>query len=169
MAAEIPRRSVLTIGHSKHPIDRFLGLLRQHGALSLVDARSHPFSRFSPQFTRKPLEQAVKGAGVRYVYLGDALGGRPSQPECYDEHGKLDYARVERLDVYQRGIDELLDEAARLRTCVLCAEEDPSRCHRRLLIARTLVQRGVEVLHIRGSGAIEPETELGAPRQLELL
>lgn len=169
MAAETPRRSVLTIGHSKHPIDRFLGLLRQHGVEALVDARSHPFSRFSPQFSRKPLERAICDAGIRYVFLGDALGGRPAQPECYDEHGKLDYARVERLDVYQRGIDELLDEAARLRTCVLCAEEDPSRCHRRLLITRTLVQRGVDVLHIRGSGVIEPETELGAPRQLGLL
>ncbi|HEX7839650.1 MAG TPA: DUF488 domain-containing protein [Kofleriaceae bacterium] len=169
MAAETRKPSVLTIGHSKHPIDRFLGLLRQHGVESLVDARSHPFSRFSPQFTRKPLEQAVRDAGVRYAFLGNALGGRPAQPECYDEHGKLDYARVERLDVYQRGIDELLDEAARRQTCVLCAEEDPSRCHRRLLITRTLVQRGARVLHIRGSGAIEPETELGAPRQLGLL
>ena len=136
---------------------------------SMLDARSHPFSRFSPQFSRKALEQAVSDAGVRYVFLVDALGGRPAQRECYDEDGKLDYDRVERLDVYQRGIDELLDEAVRLRACVLCAEEDPSRCHRRLLIARTLVQRGVAVLHIRGSGVIEPETELGAQRQLGLL
>src|SRR5215510_10638425 len=105
MAAETPRRSVLTIGHSRHPIDRFLALLRQHGVETLVDARSHPFSRFSPQFSRKPLERAVSDAGVRYLFLGDALGGRPAQRECYDEAGKLDYARVERLDTYQRGID----------------------------------------------------------------
>ena len=169
MAAETPRPSVLTIGHSRHPIDRFLALLRQYSVETVVDARSHPFSRFSPQFSRKPLERAVGDAGVGYVFLGGALGGRPAQRECYDEHGKLDYDRVERLDVYQRGIDELLDQAARLRVCVLCAEEDPSRCHRRLLIARTLVQRGVEVRHIRGSGVIEPETELGASRQLGLL
>ena len=169
MAAEARRRAILTIGHSRHPIDRFLGLLRQHGVEVVVDARSQPASRFSPQFARKALERAVADAGLRYVFLGQALGGRPPDRACYDADGKLDHDRVERLDVYQRGIDQLLDEAARSQVCVLCAEEDPAHCHRRLLIARTLVRRGVEVQHIRGSGAIEPETELGGPRQLALL
>jgi len=39
--------SVLTIGHSNHPIERFLGLLREHGVEVPVDARSQPYSRFS--------------------------------------------------------------------------------------------------------------------------
>lgn len=102
------------------------------------------------------------------MFLGQALGGRPADPAAYGPDGKLDHDRVERLDAYQRGIDQLLDEAARGRVCVLCAEEDPARCHRRLLIGRTLVRRGVRVLHIRGSGAVEPETELGGG-QLALL
>jgi len=167
-AADLPARSVWTIGHSRHPIDRFLALLRCHGVELLVDARSHPASRFSPQFARRPVERAIEAAGLRYAFLGQALGGRPADPACYGPDGKLDHDRVERLDVYRRGIAQLLDEAARARACVMCAEEDPARCHRRLLIARTLVRRGVRVLHIRGSGAVEPETELGGG-QLALL
>jgi uncharacterized protein (DUF488 family) len=155
-------RSVLTVGHSRHPIDHFLALLRQHAVALLIDARSQPFSRFSPQFSRKPLEAAVTGAGVGYRFLGDALGGRPADPACYDAAGRLDPDRVERQAFYQRGIDQLLDEAARAQVCVLCAEEDPARCHRRLLITRTLVRRGVDVLHIRGSGVVQPEAELAA-------
>lgn len=168
MAADPPARSIWTIGHSRHPIDRFLALLRGQGVELLVDARSHPASRYSPQFGRGPLERAVEAGAIRYAFLGQALGGRPADPACYGPDGKLDYDRVERLAVYQRGIDQLLDEAARARACVLCAEEDPARCHRRLLITRTLVGRGVLVFHIRGSGAVQSEAELGGG-QLALL
>jgi uncharacterized protein (DUF488 family) len=152
--------SVFTIGHSKHRIEKFMDLLRQHGVEVLVDARSHPVSRFSPQFSRKALERAVTEAPIRYLFMGDQLGGRPAPRECYDADGQVDYDRVEAQEFYQRGIERLLDDIARSRVCILCAEEDPSRCHRRLLITRTLVRRGVEVLHLRGSGAVQPEAEL---------
>ena len=164
--------SVLTIGHSRHPLDKFLGLLRQHEADILVDVRSQPFSRFSPHFSRKALEHAVTGASIRYLFMGDALGGRPTSPACYAAGGKLDYDRVEAQDFYQRGIERLLEGIARFRVCLLCSEEDPSSCHRRLLITRTLVRRGVDVRHIRGTGAIESEAELrarSATKQLSLL
>jgi len=154
--------SVLTIGHSRHPIDGFLGLLRQHQVEVLVDVRSHPVSRFSPQFSRTPLERAVTGAAIRYGFLGDALGGRPADRACYDADGALDYDLVEAQDFYQRGIERLVDGLARIRVCVMCAEENPASCHRRLLVARTLVRRGVAVHHIRGTGALETEDALRA-------
>lgn len=155
-----PDLSVLTIGHSNHPIERFLGLLRQHGVEVLVDARSKPFSRFSPQFSRKALGRAVTEASIRYLFMGDILGGRPEARECYGADGKVDYDLVEAQEFYQRGIERLLDGIARFRVCILCAEEDPTRCHRRLLITRTLVRQGVDVVHIRGTGAVEIEAEI---------
>jgi uncharacterized protein (DUF488 family) len=162
--------SVLTIGHSNHSLDKFLGLLRRHDVAVLVDARSQPASRFSPHFTRKALEGAVTASSINYLFMGDALGGRPRPRECYGADGKVDYDRVEAQDFYQRGIEQLLDGIARFRVCVMCAEEDPSHCHRRLLIARTLVRHGIDVLHIRGTGALESERELRASaHQLSLL
>jgi uncharacterized protein (DUF488 family) len=92
--------------------------------------------------------------------MGDLLGGRPEARECYGADGKVDYDRVEAQEFYQRGIERLLDGIARFRVCLLCAEEDPSRCHRRLLITRTLVRRGVDVRHIRGTGVVESEAEI---------
>ena len=164
--------SILTIGHSRHPIERFLELLREHRVEVLADARSQPFSRFSPHFSRGALARSIEDAAMRYLYLGDALGGRPGPRECYGADGQVDYDRVEQQGFYQRGIERLLKGVARYRVCLLCAEEDPARCHRRLLISRTLVRRGVEVRHIRGSGAVELEEELRAgagPVQLSLI
>jgi uncharacterized protein (DUF488 family) len=163
--------SIFTIGHSRHPLDRFLELLRRHRIEVLVDARSQPVSRFSPHFSRNALERAIQGAALRYLYLGDALGGRPKSRACHGADGQVDHDLVEQQDFYQRGIERLLDGVARFRVGLLCAEEDPARCHRRLLISRTLVRRGVEVRHIRGSGAVEIEEELRAsagPAQLPL-
>ncbi len=59
-----------TIGHSNHPIDRFLGLLQQHGIQLLADVRSPPFSRFNPQFNRQKLQQSLAAAGIDYLFLG---------------------------------------------------------------------------------------------------
>ncbi len=166
LGADQPKAlSAFTIGHSNHPIEKFLGLLRQHGVEVLVDARSQPFSRFSPQFSRKALERAVTEASIRYLFMGDLLGGRPEARECYAADGKVDYDRVEAQEFYQRGIARLLDGIARFRVCILCAEEDPSHCHRRLLVTRTLVRRGVEVQHIRNNGGTEDERELRARQQ----
>lgn len=164
--------SVLTVGHSRHPIERFLGLLEEHEVEVLVDARSQPFSRFSPQFSRKALERTVTEAQIRYLFMGDALGGRPAQQACYGADGKVDYDRVEDQAFYRDGITRLLAGIARFRVCVMCSEEDPSHCHRRLLITRTLVRHGVEVRHIRGTSAVESEAELrarSATTQLSLL
>jgi uncharacterized protein (DUF488 family) len=160
-----PTLSVLTIGHSNHPVEKFVRLLRQHDVEVLVDVRSQPFSRFSPQFSRKALERAVTEASLRYLFIGDLLGGRPEPRECYDSEGKVDYDRVEAQEFYQRGIERLLDGIARFRVCILCAEEDPSHCHRRLLVTRTLVRRGFEVQHIRRNGEAEDERELRARQQ----
>jgi uncharacterized protein (DUF488 family) len=149
--------AIHTIGHSNHSFPRFLSLLQARQVDVLVDARSQPASRFSPHFSRKRLEAALAEAGIRYVFSGAELGGRPKSPDCYDESGKVDYGRVEQQEFYQRGIQQLLGLLPQHRVCLLCAEENPMTCHRRLLVARTLLRHGVQVHHLRGSGAIESE------------
>lgn len=157
---------VYTIGHSNQPIERLIGLLQQHEIAVLADVRSAPYSRFSPQFNREALKASIEAAGVRYVYAGGHLGGRPNEPDCYDELGQIDYQRVALHDFYQVGIARLLEYATESRTAIMCSEEDPNRCHRHKLIAQTLLERGSAVLHIRGDGRIEPAR--GLPVQAKL-
>ena len=73
-------RMLHTIGHSSHPPEHFVGLLRQHGIQVVADTRSTPYSRYTPQFDRESLGDMLASAGVKYLYLGGAVGGRPAGP-----------------------------------------------------------------------------------------
>jgi uncharacterized protein (DUF488 family) len=158
---------VFSLGHSKHPIAVFLQLLEQHAIEVVADVRSMPYSRFSPQFSRRALETAVAAAGRAYVFLGDELGGRPGDPALYDEQGRMRYGLRARSPEFLRGIARLEAELAQHRVAMMCSEENPEHCHRRLLVGRVLAARGVAIDHIRGDGRLEPESELarGGDRQ----
>ena len=149
--------SVWTIGHSNHPLDHFLGLLADHGVQVLVDVRSRPYSRYTPHFSRDALRDDVTNAGVRYLFMGKELGGRPADPSLYDEEGHVRYDAVSRTPDFAEGLARLRQGVARFRVALLCSEDDPIHCHRRLLVGRFLRDDGVSLLHIRGDGRIESE------------
>ncbi len=148
---------VYTVGHSNHAIENFLALLRRHGIRRLVDVRSVPYSRWVPHFRKRALSAALESNGIDYQFLGDALGGRPPGDEFYAADGTLDCARRSQAADFLAGIDRLLTLAAERPTAVMCAEEDPARCHRRALIAPALRARGVQIVHVRGDGRAQPE------------
>lgn len=165
------RPEIFTIGHSNQPMENFLGLLTQHSIQLVVDSRSHPYSGYEPHFDRELLCASTESRGIRYLYMGDDLGGRPLGSEYYDAEGRVLYYRVAESERFNAGLSSLLRESQRSRTAVLCSEEDPIHCHRRLLIARVLTNNGVVVQHIRGSGRLQPESELSSnevPPQLEM-
>ena len=149
-----------TIGHSTHPADALAGLLRGQRIEVLADIRSMPYSRHNPQFRKENLRASIEQAGLRYVYLGAELGGRPPEPEFYDSKGHARYELVAETERFQAGLERLLTGAASYRVAIMCSEEDPARCHRRLLVTRALVGREVEVRHIRGNGSVATEAEL---------
>ena len=148
--------TIFTVGHSRHPADHFFALLARHQIQVLVDVRSRTYSRFSPQFNKKHLEQAVRDRGLEYLFLGRSLGGRPEGSELYNADGALNYARRAVDRDFLAGIEELLRLAADERVAIMCAEEDPEKCHRWLLVGKTLVARGVSIIHIRGDGTVTP-------------
>ena len=99
---------VLTVGHSNHPLETFLALLRQHGVTVVADVRSAPYSRFNPQFNRKALEGSLETIGMEYVFLGRALGGRPDDPSCYED-GRVRYDRLARTPLFREGLEQVAE------------------------------------------------------------
>ncbi|WP_243359817.1 DUF488 family protein [Fundidesulfovibrio terrae] len=151
---------VYTIGHSNHPAERFLDLLREHAITAVADVRSKPYTKYAKHFCREPIERLLRASGIAYVFLGDLIGGKPDDPDLLGPDGKPDYARIAASEAFARGIDRLVAGAATHTIALMCGEEDPSRCHRRHLIAPRLTARGVTVLHIRGDGRVQDEAAL---------
>jgi uncharacterized protein (DUF488 family) len=150
-----PDTHLLSVGHSKHPPERFLALLRAASVTAIADVRSAPYSRRQPQYNREELEHTLREAGVAYFFLGDQLGGRPGPLSLYDAEGRVDYLRVRATPTFQQGLDRLCLAAERDRVAMLCSEEDPLDCHRGLMITPALVERDMHPGHVRRDGRIE--------------
>lgn len=155
-------RTLYTIGHSSHTPEHFLELLQRHRIEVLVDVRSAPYSRYTPHFDRESLRDLITAAGIKYLYLGDAVGGRPKDETFYDLDGHARYAKVAGSPDFLSGISRLERGADEFRVALMCSEEDPANCHRRLLIGRVLNERGAELLHIRGDGELQTEAQVAA-------
>jgi uncharacterized protein (DUF488 family) len=153
---------VYTVGHSSHPFEAFLKLLGDHGVAVLVDVRSAPYSKYAPQFDREVLQRALNAAGIKYLFLGAELGGRPENQAYYDAEGHAVYSRMTTDPAFVAGIERLERGMANYRLALMCGEEDPAHCHRRLLVARILMERGHEVVHIRGDGRVVSDEDVAS-------
>ena len=161
------RHPVLTIGHSTHSLEAFVALLRQHGVTALADVRSAPFSRFNPQFNKDALEHSLMSYGIKYVFLGRELGARSDDTSCY-EKGRVQYGRVARTELFRSGLGRVMTGSREHRIGLMCAENEPLECHRTLLVARALAERGVVVDHILADGRLESH-ETALARLLDLV
>lgn len=146
---------VLTIGHSNHPLEAFVALLRRHDVAVVADVRSAPYSRFNPHFNRKALDVALNEHGIAYLFLGQALGGRPEDRACYED-GRVRYDRVARTPLFREGLARVIEEARHRRVALMCAEKEPLACHRTILVGRRLAAEGVALAHILADGTLEP-------------
>jgi uncharacterized protein (DUF488 family) len=153
---------LFSIGHSNLEFERFVELLRSAGVLAIVDVRSQPFSKWLPWTNRPHLQQALEDHEIHYHFMGDLLGGRPQSPEVYDSDGRVNYERVKATAAFQRGLDRLGQALEEFRLAMLCSEEDPIDCHRGLLIAPAMKDRGIASMHIRGDGSLESQADFEA-------
>jgi|SRR5579859_4154834 len=143
--------TVYTLGHSTHPIQEFLAILKKYGIQELVDIRTVPKSRHNPQFNLDLLADVLTKNGIGYVHLKE-LGGfrRPHKdsPNKGWEHpafrGFADYMQTKE---FEKGLHHLLTIAATKTVAIMCAEAVPWRCHRRL-ISDALLIRGITVMEI---------------------
>lgn len=143
---------IKTIGHSNHPIGRFVDLLKAGGVEVVVDVRSTPYSRRFPQFGRERLAQSLSAAGFLYRYEGAALGGKPKDGAGYDDLA----ARPD----FKEALARLIAGSADATLCLMCAERDPLDCHRTVLVSRRLAERGVEIEHLLADGKRKPHAML---------
>ena len=149
---------IYTIGHSTHPIEKFISLLRQHEISALVDVRSTPFSRFNPQFNQSPLKKSLDDNDIKYLFMGKELGARSDDSSCY-ENGKVKYSLLAKSPLFLQGTKRLRMGMQEYRIALMCAEQEPLDCHRTVLVSEFLVKNGISVSHIRSDGTLESHEE----------
>ena len=98
--------TLYSIGHSNQSKEDFLSLLRKYSIVYLIDVRSQPYSKFNPQYNREPLNSFLSEHGIRYVFMGNALGGRPEDLSCYTS-GFPDHKKMQTKDLFIKGINRL--------------------------------------------------------------
>src|ERR1700753_1180012 len=101
------KNTIFTIGHGSRKAADFLEILKSYGIEYLIDVRSQPFSKFSPQYNQPELKSFLERNGITYVFMGESIGGRPADPSCYDSDGKVNYEKVKAMDFFKKGIERL--------------------------------------------------------------
>lgn len=155
--------AILTIGYGARSMPEFLETLEARKVEYLVDVRSAPYSKFKPEFSKRALAAELEAVGIRYVFMGDSLGGKPDDPEARAATGRVDHERLRLRPVFRAGLERL--EAgweAGHRIALMCAEGKPQGCHRTKLVAEELVANGVPAAHIDEHGAIRSHAEIMA-------
>jgi uncharacterized protein (DUF488 family) len=148
--------TVYTAGHGNRPIAEFIRLVQEAGVTALVDVRAFPASRRHPHFARAALEESLPAAGIRYVWEGQALGGR-RKPAGNSPHVALRhpafraYADHMATELFREGLERLTGIARAAPAVIVCAERLPWQCHR-FLISDYLVANGLEVVHLVNPG-----------------
>jgi uncharacterized protein (DUF488 family) len=149
--------NLYTCGYNACKVTDIVGLLYEQAVKVVIDTRSHPSGRLNPEFVPEILGSALHAHNIEYLQLGNELGGRPKQPECYEE-GRVVYELLGRTEPFQHGLQVLREVASEKLAGIICVEIDPIECHRMLLISRLLRQE-FQISHIIPGSTIEPHKQ----------
>ena len=152
--------AIWTIGHSGLSLEKFCGILDDHRIGQVADVRSTPYSRHVPHFNREALSESLGKRYIRYSHLGEGLGGRPQGDHLYGPDGVVRYDLAAREPAFREQLGELILMGRRKSTAIMCAEGDPLRCHRALMVAVELERAGTAVTHILPDGGAASQDEL---------
>ncbi|RYG30499.1 DUF488 domain-containing protein [bacterium] len=162
VVADVPDNrtpTILTAGYGDRGFPAFIELLKAHGVTHFVDVRSVPQSSYWEDFRRPNLQRLVPETGLRYVWMGDTLGGVPDSPILCKEPGKVSLEGLDETPEFRLGLDRLLKAAAGEDRvlCLICGCKRPHRCHRARLIAPAIVRAGANVVHIDERGELKDQ------------
>ena len=139
--------TLYTIGHSNQSFEEFLQMLQTMDIQVIIDVRSVPASKYTPQFNREPLQAALKHAGIHYMWFGEEFGAR--RTDALDADNKVDFEKAVQTPAFLRGTERVLNGLQKgYRISLMCSEAHPLECHRFAMVSRWFFEHGVDVQHI---------------------
>ncbi len=150
-----------TIGHSNYSSERFIELLKKNNIDCVVDVRSAPYSKHTPQFNKEKIKNELKKNAIEYIFMGRELGGRYEDANLQFDDGKVDYSKVRQRKEFQQGIARVIDGIKKgYKIALMCSEIDTFNCHRLVLVSFELNKNDVIIYHILDNGDLLPNDEL---------
>jgi len=154
-------QNIYTIGHGSRTIEEFISLLKRYQVKYVLDVRSKPYSKYFTHFNKEELKTALKQECITYGFMGDTLGGRPSDVSCYNNEGKVDYEAVKTKSFFLEGINRLKKAYQDgYRVALMCSESKPCECHRSKLIGTSLTENNIYLNHIDEKGNLKDQEEV---------
>lgn len=148
-----------SIGHSSQTQEEFLALLTPYGINCIVDVRSVPASKYSPQFNQEALKWFLKNHGIQYLHFGDEFGAR--RTDSINEEGQVDFEQAVKTPLFQQGAVRLMKGLEKgYQIALMCSEADPLECHRFSMVSRYFYDQGIDVQHILKDGTLASQTTL---------
>lgn len=153
---------IYTAGYGNRGFEPFIDLLKRYGVTHLVDVRSVPQSSYWQDFRRERLQHMVPSTGLRYVYMGDTLGGVSNSPVLCKDPEAVPLPPLLEDPRFHLGLDKLIDAAAKgdRVICLMCGCLRPQGCHRSRLIGEGLARRGISLMHIDEAGEVVSQADL---------
>ena len=78
-----------SIGHSNQTFEEFLQMLQSQRINVIVDVRSIPASKYSPQFNKEPLRASLSRHNISYMHFGEEFGAR--RTDALDEYNNVKF------------------------------------------------------------------------------
>ena len=141
--------TVYSIGHGNKNIEEFIAELKAFNIQYLLDIRSRPFSKWNSQYNQNELKLDLEKNNIKYVFVGDVLGGLPNDRSCYNSDGKVVYELIKDKDFFKNGLQRLVTaNEKKINIAIMCSESKPEECHRSKLIGEELLKKNISIIHI---------------------
>jgi len=153
------RFDAYTMGFSNRSWEETLEILKVFKIGQLVDIRTLPGSKHTPQFNLEQLQQQLPKAGIEYVHMKN-LGGlrKPLKDStvnsAWQNSGFRGYADYMQTQEFGAALDELIRLIKEKPTAYCCTEAVFWRCHRQL-VSDALLVRGYHIGHIFSATKVE--------------
>jgi uncharacterized protein (DUF488 family) len=158
---------VWTVGHSNHPLEKLIAILKAHGIERVIDVRRFPASRKWPHFDAESLAASLPGADIAYARMPELGGRRKARPDSPHTAWRTDafrgYADFMDTPEFAESLNRAMALTRERRSALMCAEALPWRCHRSIL-SDAFLARGWEVREIIDEKDARPRTLPGFAR-----
>lgn len=169
------KETLYTVGHSNQSQDELLDLIRSQNIDCIIDVRSMPYSKYTPQFNSEVIKSFLNKNGILYAHFGDEFGARRSdclKDTAFTKKGisetkpQVNFELGIKTDKFLKGVDRLKKAISQGRNVsLMCSEADPLGCHRFSFISRYFYELGWDVKHIvrnenTGEGTVRSHKDL---------